>query len=378
MTNNTVKIAFVLPAMTAGGAERVIITLMNNIDQEKYEPHFIAISNKGNIEGWIKHAIPEHYLNKRNIFTGIWSLYKKLKDMKPDIVMTTMTHSNSVLLLLKPFFPKTRFIIRESSLPSVLVTKYGWKGRVCKYAYKYLYPSADLVLSPTHVITKEFEEVLKIRTHNHKVLFNPVDEEVLTQSLSKKEKPLEERPNEERPNVVRFISIGRLGYEKGYDILIDRLKEFDMAHNYDWQYAIIGAGKERGTLQDQIKRNGLDDKIILKGYISPPWPHLAQADCLLLPSRWEGLPNVALESLSCGTPVIASSSAGGIAEIKKGTDGNAVLIASDMDRFLSHMTSIQPIAPETQRESLLPEGFKRENVLHKFSDMLDGLLAQAS
>ena len=372
MANNTVKIAFVLPAMTAGGAERVIITLMNNLDHKRYTPHLIAVTNKGNIEGWVKQNIPTHHLNKRNILTGIWPLYKKLKALKPDIVMTTMTHSNSMLLLLKPFFPETRFIVRESSLPKILVTQYGWKGWICKYAYKYLYPRADLVISPTNVITKEFDEVLKIKTHNHKVLFNPVDEEDIIQSLSLPDKPLNTSSN-----LVRFICVGRLSYEKGYDVLIDHLTEFCMSNGNDWQLEIIGTGSEHQALQNKIKENGLTEKIILKGYISPPWPHMAQADCLLLPSKWEGLPNVVLEALSCGTPVIAASTAGGIKEIKEKANDNAVLIAPDMDSFVSYMAKTRP-ASRNERSSMLPAEFKKENVIHQFSDMLDSLLDQAS
>ncbi len=361
MEHKKPRIVFVLPAITAGGAERVIITLLNNMDTEKYHVDFVTVSSRGNISGWVKNGIAEHHLNKRNIITGIWALKRKLSQLSPDIVMTTMTHSNGALLLLKPFFPSTKFIVRESSLPGIMVSRYGWKGFLCRLIYKYLYPKADLVLSPAKVIVKEFENVIGINVDNHKVLYNPVDTAAILGSLTKES---DDYPDD---GSVRFVCLGRLGFEKGYDELLDGLKNFEMSNGRAWHLKIIGEGNQKDLLTQKIENNGLAANVELAGYANSPWNELASSDVLLLPSRWEGLPNVVLEALVCGRRVIALSRAGGVGEISDNNDD--VQIAENLDEFLHYMQQSCPVSKE--RGSVLPERFCAENVMSEFYSIIE-------
>ena len=96
------KIVFVLPALVSGGAERVLITLMNGIDKDKYEPVFLSINNEGELKYLIDETICFHCLNKKLSLSAMPSIYFKLKDLKPDIVISTMVHMNFAMLALKP------------------------------------------------------------------------------------------------------------------------------------------------------------------------------------------------------------------------------------------------------------------------------------
>lgn len=357
------KVLFMLPRLYPGGAERVLITLMNNLDREKYDICFTSLSGEGTIKHWIDNDIPIHVLNKKRVSTSLVALYKKMKELKPDTVVTTMIQANAGLLLLKPFFPKTKFIVRESSLPVKLIKEYGWKGKICKYVYKFLYPFADLVISPASAITHEFKHDLKIRTGNHKTLYNPVNEKRLQATLTA---PLD-FPS--RAKTQRFICVGRLGFEKGYDRLIVALANYKPDNGYNWYLEIVGKGSETKKLSELIRKHGLQKNIKLAGYHNIPWPFMAAADCLLLPSRWEGMPNVALEALACGIPVIAHSDAGGISEISDMCENKSVMVSDSMDQFIGYMKGIKP---ESSKDlvSRLPEEFQLKNVMHEFEDFL--------
>ncbi len=357
------KIVFVLPRLYPGGAERVLITLMNNLPREEYDIEFISLSGEGTIKHWIDQDIPIHSLHKKRVSSSLIGLYKKLKELKPDTVMTTMIHTNAGLLLLKPFFPKTRFIIRESSLPSALINEYGLKGKVSTIVYKFLYPRADVVIIPAQTITNEFERDLNINTDNHRLLLNPVNVRRLHSTIA----DLEKTPNREK--TVKFVCVGRLGFEKGYDRLISALEGFQL-ENFDWQLEIIGKGAETKKLSELIRACNLSERVHLSGYQNTPWPHIAEADCLLLPSRWEGMPNVVLEALACGTKVIGHIDAGGIVDIEELAAGDDVLVAKHMDEFIEMMQSVSPNPSKLPIISRLPDDFALQNVMKNFQAML--------
>jgi glycosyltransferase involved in cell wall biosynthesis len=104
---------------------------------------------------------------------------------------------------------------------------------------------------------------------------------------------------------------------------------------------IFGEGELQSALRQQIERLNLKGRVALVGFEPQPAPWLAGADALLLPSRWEGLPNVALEALACGTPVIATPEAGGIGEIAAQAKPGAVTLAAPGHEFVTAMLDVR-------------------------------------
>ncbi len=358
------KVTFVLPALTAGGAERVLITLMNNIERTRFHPEFVTVSDAGTLRDIIDPSIPFHSLGQGGVLRALPSLYKKLKQLQPDIVVSTMAHMNLLLLLLKPFFPKTKFIVREAITPSFILDGHRFWAPLLRMAYRTLYPKAFRVISPAEIIIDEFRDVLGMRCTNHALLYNPVDLKRI-----RAEEHTENGITETRKKTVHFVSAGRLHHQKGFDMLLDALPRLDIP--YEWCWTILGEGSEREALEDLIAKKGLGKHVSLPGLNSHPWPHYAMADCFLMPSRWEGLPNVVLESLACGTPVIATKESGGISEIAALASGN-VRVVDDMDEFLTAMKTVTPAPVEKFRTSLLPDEFDRQRVITRFEAILDG------
>ncbi len=356
------KILFILPALTAGGAERVLITLMNNLDRSAFIPSLLSISNEGALHDMIDKNISYHTFDIKRVLKSIPKLYCFIKNEKPDIILSTMAHMNFCLLVLKPFFPHTKFIVREAIMPSYLLNVNKNRTFILKAAYKSLYPMANKVISPAKTIIDEFDTLLKMDTNNHHVLLNPVNLDKVRADAKHAEFNIEEQ------KTIRFVSSGRLNYQKGFDRLIVALKDFKP--EYKWRLHIWGEGQEKENLTNLIKKYNLEQHIFLRGFTKNPWPEYAKADCFLMPSRSEGLPNVILESLACGTPAIATKESGGIKEIQERAGEKNVIIVSQMDEFISKMNAISPKQKRQYEESLLPDDFTLYKVMKDFTNLI--------
>jgi glycosyltransferase involved in cell wall biosynthesis len=116
-----------------------------------------------------------------------------------------------------------------------------------------------------------------------------------------------------KSNKHMLVFVGRLEYQKGLDLLLDAFAQLPNKNNY--QLLVLGNGSMKEQLIDQANRNKIDHLIHFLGFTNNPYKYIAKADFLISSSRFEGFPNVVIESLACGTPVIANNYLGGINEI---------------------------------------------------------------
>jgi glycosyltransferase involved in cell wall biosynthesis len=349
------KILFILPNLRAGGAERVLITIANNIDQNKFNSVILVLNNDGDLKELINDNITLYSLNKDRVLFSLFSLYKKIKKISPDVVLSTMFHMNFGILLLKPFLKKVKFFVREANMPSYILEQHHSKNISIKLAYKLLYPMADVILSPAKIIRDELSDIIKIPDNKFVVIHNPVDTEHIKKSLGEV-KVVEEN------KVQKFVASGRLNYQKGFDRLIQMLGENSLP--YEWSLTILGDGGDFDYLNSLIKQYHLKNNISLVGYQKNPWKYYQSADVFLLPSRSEGLPNVVLESLFCGTRVIAMAEAGGIQEIADFSSGGVSVCESEQEFLLE----IKKIPENKNNNVILPDVFYQQNILKKYED----------
>lgn len=359
-TAGRTRVVFTLPSFAAGGAERVLITLMNGLDRTRFSPELVCLYSNGPLRDLVAGDIPVTApYNFSKVIYSLPFLWLTLLRKRPDMVVSTMAHMNFAVLLVTPFIPaRIRVIVREAITPTFLINTRK-EGKLIRTLYRLLYPRARRVICPAQRIIDEFKDAVDVRTGNFKLLYNPVNIDKI-RALP---------PVAANDAGVHFICVGRLHPQKGFDRLIESLPFLNM--NYPWRLTILGDGDQYQDLKQLIEKHGLHNKITLKGYTADPWPHVAGADCFLLPSRHEGLPNVALESLCVGTPVIAMREAGGITEIATLAGPKAVTLCDAMADFIAAMETVRPAATTSMRDSLLPDTFHPATVQKNFTAILD-------
>lgn len=344
------RVAFVLPSYAGGGAERVVFNLVALTEKVEFEPTLVVIDPRGPLKGKLSPRVPVVELGHRSLRSGLIALTKALRELRPDIIFSTFTHINLPILALKPLFRSTRLIVREANLPSANLPRMPlpWLFR---YGYRHFYKNADAVVASSNRMRNELIE-LGVPSDKLELLHNPVDGAALRAASYP--------PKRVAGPGLRFVASGRLGWQKGFDRMIQAMSLLP----HDSHLTILGEGPERENLNGLVLEMRLSNRVALPGYLSNPAPWIAGADAFVMPSRFEGMPNAALESLALGTPVIATPEAGGIGEI------GVVQTAEFGPQFMSEMTRLNCNPVETARPSLLPPSFDIDNVATQFQALL--------
>jgi glycosyltransferase involved in cell wall biosynthesis len=206
-------------------------------------------------------------------------------------VLSSIIHLNLLVCALRPLLPhRTRIVLREASSLVALTegSTTGWS----RLMQRTLYPRADLVLATSTQMQAALRATLRVPIAT---LPNPVEVTQLRDTAT---------PPIRRPGVGRrFVYVGRLARIKAVEDLLAALHDAGATEDH---LTIIGDGPERADLEHRIDRLGLVAQVEMMGAVQDPAPWMAGADALILPSRSEGMPNVVLESLAVGTPVIAT------------------------------------------------------------------------
>lgn len=313
------KLNILTYSLASGGAEKVVSILLwelkNNFDITLF------LMNKE-----IFYDVPKNtkiiYLENSNAQeSGIKKLlkllllaykYKKLSSC--DISLSFMNRPNYINILAKLFGMRSTVVISERAMPS-LQHKNGLQGFINRVLIRLLYGHANTIIANSQGNAQDLKD--HFTCQNVRIIPNLFDIKKI-QTLSKEDAKLDDKS-------FNFITIGRLDKGKNHILLIEAMRDID-ARLY-----IIGDGELRSSLIQKVEQWGLTDKVFFLGRKKNPYKYLAKSDCFVFSSNHEGFPNVVLEALTCGLPVISTDCKSGPREI----------LAPDLDIATSLQTNMQ-------------------------------------
>ena len=304
------RVLFIVPAFTkgAGGAERVISTVLRHLDRSGLEYHLATVQSGTEFLKDVPEDIIIHKLGVSRMRYAVPRMVGLIRRLKPATVVSTVVYANVLLILARPFLPRnTRVIIREATTPSAFLKHEASQPALWKFFYRCIYPRADRIICLTDSMRREFHDRFHISAEKLVRIYNPVDETSVRDCARGTNPYTGDGPN--------IIAAGRLRREKGFDLLIDALllvrRRIPGA-----QVTILGEGPEEPALRKQVAELGLDSAVHFAGFQQNPWTYFAHADLFVLPSRLEGMPNALLEALALGTPVVATECVEAIRELQ--------------------------------------------------------------
>lgn len=313
------RVLFLIPTLRAGGAERVAVTLLRQLDRTRFHPSIAVVDMSGaEFAGDLPPDVPLIDLGVRRVRHALPRIARLLWSMRPDTVLSTLGHLNLALALIRPLLPASiRFVGRETSIVSRQIGQYR-SPHLWTWAYRHFYGRFDAVICQSRAMRDDLVHGFGLPAGRAVTINNPIDLDRVRQLAQSGRAPADGRAE---ADVLRLVSVGRLSHEKGIDLLLEAVA---LCRDRRVHVDVVGDGPLRGELEHQARTLGVQGSVAFHGFLANPYPLVRDADALVLPSRYEGFPNVVLEALACGTPVIATPAAGGLSEIVDGVAGCAV------------------------------------------------------
>lgn len=351
------KICFVIPTLSGGGAERVAVTVLSAMDGRRYDRTLYVFSaNEGVYFDHIAPGVRVVVATHRSWFLRLWELAAFLRSSRPDIVMPFLSYFITAIAV-RLSGARARVVFNQGTPTTGFLDDpdFGWGSGVRRGVFslltRWFYARADAVVVTSRGVADDLIAHYGVPASKVRVLHNPVDLE----SIARLSSEAGEQPFAEDGTPV-LVAAGRLAGVKNYPLMIAAFADVVARRRaYLW---ILGDGPERARLEARAADGGVGRFVRFLGFQQNPFRYIAKADVFVLTSTYEGFGNVLIEAMACGTPVVATKSPGTQEII---TDGeNGVLVDHDAESIAAAIAAL--LANPAQREALRVRG--RDAVIH--------------
>ena len=303
----SLRITCVIGSLQSGGAERSMVRLTEMLTGLGHQVTLLTLAPTAGDHFPVSDEVvrvvapPQVAQDCRWYNWGCWrkkfqALREAIEATRPQLVISYLDTLN-IMVLLSMRGSRIPVVVSERTDPRQHFIKARWK-----FLRKFLYPKADCVV----MVARESLDWAKTQwpTWPAVSIPNPVV-------------PLAPSPGAVRPEWFgehNLIAMGRLGPEKGFDLLLDAFSP--LAPEYPgWHLTILGEGPERESLSQKTNRMGISRQVHLPGQVKNPQDFLPFADIYVLSSRYEGFPNALAEAMACGLPAVSFDCESGPSQI---------------------------------------------------------------
>jgi glycosyltransferase involved in cell wall biosynthesis len=309
----TRHIALVIPTLTGGGAERVIVTLAKYLDRSRFRVTLVVVDTRGAV---MRDDIPADVefvdLGATRVRYSLPRIVALMWRTRPAVMFSTLGHLNVALAMIRFLLPRSvKTVARETTVISCSL-RYLRRRALWEMLYRRFYRRHDQVICQSRYMRDDLVRNYGFPPGRACVIHNPVDVERI--------RALAAQPAAfaaTAPGLVNLVAAGRLDMEKAFDVLIDAVA---LLGRPEVHLTLLGQGPLDGALRQRAIDRGLADRVHFAGFQANPFAWFARADACVLSSLYEGFPNVVLEALACGTPVVAVPAPGGTREILDGVE----------------------------------------------------------
>ena len=316
MTHNTAvkeRLAFFLPGLYDGGAERTMLNLAEAIVARGYSVDMVLARAEGAYMGEVPDLVRLVDLKASRVITSMPALVRYLRREQP-IAMLSVLHANIIALWARRWagIPRRVILSEQNTLSSVARGEGDRRWHLYPGLARWFYPWADGVIAVSGGVADDLAQLIKIPRERVQVIYNPI----VTPALFEKSRAMLEHPWFKRGEPPVLLAAGRLTGQKGFDVLIRAFAQVRKDHRV--RLLIVGEGEERVALEGMVREYGLEQDVSMPGFVANPYKYMAHAAAFVLSSRWEGLPTVLVEAMALGAAIISTDCPSGPREILQG------------------------------------------------------------
>lgn len=358
------RVLILIPRMGGGGAERVVSIIANSLSEQYSLQITTLVSNESfyELKSTVKLTSAQYKINRANKITRLGSMGKNfiasifftrrtIREYKPDIIFSLLEEMDIVTYIATRSLNGFKWICSERNDPTR-------RNKKLQRILEKIYQRCDILVCQSKTVADYYSMVKK-----KCVIPNPVDLDNYPVRVGEATPP-------------KIVAVGRLVPQKNIEMLIEAFSLIEKKYP-DVSVTVYGEGPERETLENQIAMLKLENKFFLPGANRNVLETIRDAAIFVFPTDYEGFPNVLVEAIAMGIPVVSTNFATGVA--KEIVDANVGLVvpcgnttefAKAMDALLSNPEKREHIRA-ISRGAIEP--FKVEKVIEKWNYLFKSL-----
>ncbi|MBQ3427192.1 MAG: glycosyltransferase [Clostridia bacterium] len=369
------KVLFFIDTLGHGGAEKVLVNLVNRLDRDKYDITLMTIFDEGVNRKYLYDDIKYKYIFKNvfrgnvmffKLFTPKW-LYKHFVRERYDLVVSYLEGNTTRILSGCPFTDTKKLAWVHIEMDEK-TRFYPYRS---KKECKACYDKFDRIVCVSNTVKDSFVYQLG-ELKGLCVKYNTVDSDHIKKCAEEKTEDINFDPE-----CINIISVGRLIEQKSYKRLLSVLKNL-IYKGFNVKLYIIGEGSQRNMLERYIASNDLSDKAFLIGFKDNPWKYVSKADLFVCSSRSEGFSTAVTEALILGVPVVTTRCSGMTEMLGENneygiiTKNNEDSLQKGIEYILSDKELLKSYA---QKAAIRGERFKASETVKAVEKMMDEVMS---
>lgn len=302
-------LALFMPSLHGGGAERAMVTFAREVSGRGLQVDLVVANGIGALTPIIPEAVRLVDLKAPRMLSAVPGLVSYLRRERPQALFSTITHANiTAAFASRVAGVETRVVLRQSNAP-LAEPKDSWGRWFAHRLIPRVYGLSDAIIAVSQGVAEQLVRMDGALAKKVTVVPTPVISPEMIRQGEEDANHAWLAPGE--PPVV--LAAGRLMRHKGFEVL---LEAFALVRRVrPARLIVIGEGAYRPALERKIVALGLERQVALPGFQRNPFAFMSRARCFVLSSEYEGLPNVLIQAMSFGTPVVSTDCPTGPAEI---------------------------------------------------------------
>lgn len=366
------RIAVHIPDFSGGGAERMMIHLseefaargaaVDMVVSRTEGPRASEVGDDVNVVDLEAEPFPGY-----SALGALQPLRSYLRRADPDALLSALTRANVVALLAcKTTATGTRVVVSERNHLSSTVANAGLRMKSLPWLVRRTYPWADCVVPISQGVADDLASVSGLPRAEMRTIYNPVVNDTLRRQA---EEPCPHAWFDEDAAPV-VLGVGSLTPQKDFPTLVRAFERVRRRREQPIRLMILGEGPERERLESLLNELDLADVAALPGFVDNPLPFMREAAVFVLSSAWEGFGNVVVESLLCGTPVVATDCPSGPAEILAGGKYGRLVPVGDEEALAQATAATLDASVDEESLRARAERFSADEIAVEYLEVL--------